>query len=244
MNLSILSRTPSDMEQTLDEPRATDFVAPYLFFASRDDSSEVTYVSPSVRDVLGYDHRTIPGMSYHHFVWEGDPLNEDIPECESEDLSDGHSIRALRSVLDSRGDRRILLVHTVGVSAIEGGPVIRRHNIARDVTESVTTHIRLMDRLKALEEASRRLSDQEREIADCILKGMMNRDIAKDLRISDRTVERRRAAILKHMNAANTSELVAKMVERNMLRTWTYAASDLQWQSARNSHVALAASAG
>ncbi|MEM6473875.1 MAG: LuxR C-terminal-related transcriptional regulator [Planctomycetota bacterium] len=229
------------MDLKLDEPRATDFVDPYLFFSSRDDTTEVTFVSPSVRDILGYDHKTIPGMSYHHFVWEGDPLNEDIPECEAEDLSDGHAIRALRSVLDSNGDRRILLVHTVGVAEREGGPIVRRHNLARDVTESVTTHIRLMDRLKALEEASKRLSDQEREIADCILKGMMNRDIAKDLGISDRTVERRRAAILKHLNAANTSELVAKMVERNMLRTWTYAASDLQWQTARNSHVATAA---
>ncbi|MEO1615587.1 MAG: PAS and helix-turn-helix domain-containing protein [Planctomycetota bacterium] len=227
------------MDLKLDHPRATDFVHPYVFFANHNRSSEVTLVSPSVRDVLGYDPEQIPGLSYNRFVEKGNRLNEDIPACETEDLSDGHSIRALRSVLDSSGNQRILLVHTVGVAEHEGGPVVRRHNIARDVTESVMTHRSLMSRLKDLETASGCLSDQEKQIAECIMKGMMNRDIARDLKISDRTVERRRASILKHMDAANTSELVAKMVERNMLRTWTYAASDLHWQSARNSHLAV-----
>lgn len=226
-------------DSALDQPRATDFVDPYFFFADR-EVSEVTYVSPSVETVLGYDPTKIPGLSYMQFLSEGDPLNDDIPECQDADLSDGSSIHALRSVIDAWGNRRILSVYTVGICEFPGGPVARRHNIARDVTESVTTHMRLMKRLKKLDEAARKMTLQEREIAERILQGMMNRDIAAELGISDRTVERRRASIMKHLDAATPSQLVAKLVERDLLQTWTYSASDAQWQLARNSHLALA----
>jgi PAS domain S-box-containing protein len=222
----------------LDLPRATDFVDPYFFFANR-GLSEVTYVSPSVRSLLGYDPDHIPGLSYTQFLYEGDVLNEDIGECQRTDLSDGSSIHALRSVRDSKGDCRVLSVHTVGVAEIEGGPIVRRHNIARDVTESVRAHKSLMSRLEKLEHAARQMTRQEREVAERILQGKMNRDIARELEVSDRTVERRRAAIMKHLDAATTPELVSKLVERDMLRTWTYSSSDSQWQMARNSHLVL-----
>lgn len=229
-------------DPSLDWPRATDFVDPYFFFSNR-GLTEVTYVSPSVQTVLGYDPSGLPGLSYDQFLCDGDPLNEDVPECQQEDLSDGSNIHALRGVLDVMGNRRILSIYTVGVSEFPGGPVVRRHNIARDVTESVQTHMRLMHRLQSLEHASRKLTLQERQIAEKILEGKMNRDIARELDISDRTVERRRAAIMKHMDAATIPELVSKLVERDLLRTWTYSASDAQWQRARNSHLAVAAAA-
>ena len=223
-------------DSTLDLPRATDFVDPYFFFSSC-GLNEVAYVSPSVQSVLGYDPNWIPGHSYTDFLFEGDPLNDDIAECQRADLSDGSSIHALRSVKNSNGDRRILSIHTVGVSKTPGGPVVRRHNIARDVTESVQAHTRLMSRLQALEQASRQMTRQERDVAERILQGMMNRDIARDLEVSDRTVERRRASIMKRLDAATTPELVSKLVERDMLRTWTCTANDTQWQMARNSHL-------
>ena len=229
-------------DSVLDLPRPTDFVAPYFFFANR-GASEVTYVSPSVEKVLGYDPNDIPGESYDQFLWSGDPLNSDIEECQLTDLSDGQSIHALRSVRNSEGQRRILSVHTVGVAEFKGGPVVRRHNIARDVTESVENHTRLTRRLQSLEHAVHQMSRQERDVADRILQGKMNRDIARELEVSDRTVERRRAAIMKHFNATTTPELVSKLVERDMLRSWTYQSSDTQWQRARNSHLAGVAAA-
>lgn len=224
----------------LDLPRATDFVDPYFFF-SNSDLTEVTYISPSVQNVLGYAPNRIQGNSYKGFLWEGDLLNEDIEECQRADLSGGRSIHALRSVKDSKGDRRVLSIHTVGVSETEGSPLVRRHNIARDVTESVKAHSELMTRLESLEQATRQMSTQENEVAARILQGKMNRDIARELNVSDRTVERRRAAIMKHLNAATTSELVSKLVERDMLRTLMHMASDAQWKTARNSHLAVAA---
>lgn len=225
---------------SLDQPRASDFVDPYIFFANC-PRTELTFVSPSVQDVLGFPPETVTGMSYHRYLCENDALNNDVAECERVDMSDGRTIHALRSVYDSSGNRRILSVHTVGVAETEGGPVVRRHNIARDVTESVRTHMRLMARLQDLDSAARKMTRQEREVAEGILQGKMNRDIAQELNVSDRTIERRRASIMRHLGAATTSELVSKLVERDMLRTWTFSASDLQWQAARNSHLAVAA---
>jgi DNA-binding NarL/FixJ family response regulator len=102
-------------------------------------------------------------------------------------------------------------------------------------------HMQLMMRLQLLEHAARRLNRQERDVAEKIMEGKLNRQIARELDISDRTVERRRAAILKHLNAATTPEVVSQLVERELLRRWLRASSDLQWQSARNAHLALAA---
>ncbi|OYP28412.1 LuxR C-terminal-related transcriptional regulator [Rhodopirellula sp. MGV] len=227
----------------LDLPQATDFVEPYFFFSSR-GRTELAYVSPSVERVLGYNPATLPGASYMDFLVSDDPLNDDVEECLNADLRGGRMIHALRSVFDRSGKRRILAVQTVGVSERPGGPVERRHCIARDVTDSVESHRQLMMRLHSLDRAARQLSSQERDVAERIMQGKMNRDIAIELNVSDRTVERRRAAIMKHLGAATISEMVAKLVERDLLRQWTYSASDAQWQTARNSHLAVTAVAG
>ncbi|MCC9600364.1 LuxR C-terminal-related transcriptional regulator [Stieleria sp. JC731] len=227
----------------LDLPQATDFTDPYFFFANR-GRTELTYVSPSIERVLGYNPTTIVGASYVDFLVSDDPLNDDVEECQNTDLSGGRTIHALRSVFDQSGRRRVLSVNTVGVCERPAGPVVRRHSIARDVTESVESHRQLMMRLHSLDRAARQLSSQERDVAERIMQGKMNRDIARELKISDRTVERRRAAIMKHLGAATVSEMVAKLVERDLLRQWTYSASDALWQTARNSHLAVTAVAG
>ena len=137
-------------------PRPTDFVAPYIFFATR-DIDELTFVSPSVSNVLGYDSKAVLGQSYTDFLIQDDPLNDDLRECQRASLPDGASIHALRSVRDIDGKRHVLSVHTVGVSEFEGKPATCRHNIARDVTESVESHGHMMMRLKELESATRGL---------------------------------------------------------------------------------------
>ncbi len=228
---------------TLARPGAPDIVDPYFIFSNR-DASEVTQVSRSVQQVLGYDPDTLPGLSYMQFLCENDPLNEDVEDCQKEQLSDGGTIHALRSVIDADGNRRILSVYTVGVAEFAGGPEIRRHNIARDVTTNVQTHIRLMARLRTLEDSANRMTPQEQDIAEKVLEGKMNRDIAIELGVSDRTVERRRATIMKYWDTSTTSELVSKMVELNFLRTWAQTANDSHWLTARNLHVALAENAG
>ena len=64
----------------------------------------------------------------------------------------------------------------------------------------------------------------------------MNRQIAAELNVSNRTIERRRASILKQLNAATTWEMVSKLVEREMLRSWSDNSGEKSWQMARNAH--------
>jgi DNA-binding CsgD family transcriptional regulator len=223
----------------LDMPHPNAFTKPYFFFSHR-VGTDVAHVSPSVRDVLGYDPRLIEGVSYRRFIIEEDPINADVPECQQMDLSDGKTLHTLRSVRDSDGHRRVLSVRTAGVSEFPGGPVVRRHSVARDVTVPVQTHLDMVARLRDLDDAAFRMNDQERRIADRILSGKLNRDIAIELGISDRTVERRRATIMKYFGVVTSSELASKLTERNLLRSWQSSGCDSHWQTARNSHVALA----
>jgi len=225
-----------NLASAVDLPHAIDFVDPYFFFSSR-QHCEITFASPSVRTVLGYDPQRLAGVSYTRFLWSNDALNADVEECQQMDLRGGQSVHALRAVLDAAGNRRILMVHTTGIPEAVGGPIVRRHTIARDVTHCVQTHAQLSGKLQTLELASRRMSWQEREVADRIVAGKMNREIAEELQLSDRTIERRRAAIMKHFGAATTSEMIAKLTELQLLKTCVQLGCDPHWRKARNAHL-------
>lgn len=56
------------------------------------------------------------------------------------------------------------------------------------------------------------LSPREREIAQHVVNGHSSKAIGKLLGISHRTVEVHRASLMKKLNAANTAELVSRMV--------------------------------
>ena len=217
----------------LDQPRPTDFVDPYFFISHR-GLSEITYVSPSVETVLGYNPNSMAGLSYETFLCRDDPLNEDVAECQHADLSGGGSLHALRCVRDATDNPRILSIHTVGVAQYEGGPIVRRHHLARDVTESVRRHLQMIKQLESLEHAASQMTDQERAVAERIMQGKMNRVIGRELDISDRTVERRRAAIMKHFQATTLAELISKLAQLDMLREWTNTDAETLWKTARN----------
>ncbi|QDV41612.1 Tetrathionate response regulatory protein TtrR [Stieleria neptunia] len=217
----------------LDQPRPTDFVDPYFFISHR-GLSEITFVSPSVEKVLGYAPNAMAGRSYESFLCQGDPLNDDVAECQHADLSGGGSLHTLRCVRDATGNPRILSVYTVGIAQHEGGPIVRRHHLARDVTESVRRHMQRIQQLESLEHAASQMTDQERAVAERIMQGKMNRVIGRELDISDRTVERRRAAIMKHFHATTLAELISKLAQLELLREWTKTDADTQWKTARN----------
>lgn len=56
----------------------------------------------------------------------------------------------------------------------------------------------------------RSLTPKERELAEFVVKGMMNREIAQMMNIAVRTVEVHRARVMEKMQAANLAELVNK----------------------------------
>jgi two-component system, LuxR family, response regulator FixJ len=63
-------------------------------------------------------------------------------------------------------------------------------------------------RRQRAEERLTRLSVGEREVLNLILEGKMNKEIALDLGLSTRTVEDRRAKLMKKMGAKSLAELV------------------------------------
>jgi two-component system, LuxR family, response regulator FixJ len=63
-------------------------------------------------------------------------------------------------------------------------------------------------RRQRAEERLNTLSPGERQVLDLILEGKMNKEIAVDLGLSTRTIEDRRAKLMKKMNAQCVAELV------------------------------------
>jgi two-component system, LuxR family, response regulator FixJ len=61
-------------------------------------------------------------------------------------------------------------------------------------------------REKPVQEGLERLSDSEKVVLDYLIQGMPNRSIAKTLNVSERTLERRRASLLKKLNAKTAAE--------------------------------------
>jgi RNA polymerase sigma factor (sigma-70 family) len=65
-------------------------------------------------------------------------------------------------------------------------------------------------RRKAIQERLSQLNEGERAVLDLVLEGKINKVIAEELGISTRTVEDRRARIMKKMGANSVAELVQK----------------------------------
>src|SRR5687767_14391782 len=61
------------------------------------------------------------------------------------------------------------------------------------------------------------LSPREREVLQLIARGRTNKDIAKRLSISVRTVERHRSSIMDKLGLQNRAELVAHAVQQGLL---------------------------
>ena len=67
---------------------------------------------------------------------------------------------------------------------------------------------RRLARRQRAEERLAKLTPGEREVLDLILEGKMNKEIAAELGLSTRTIEDRRAKLMKKMNAQCVAELV------------------------------------
>ncbi len=52
------------------------------------------------------------------------------------------------------------------------------------------------------------LTPREREVMDCVVRGLANKVIAMDLNLSQRTVEIHRARVMEKMNARSLADLV------------------------------------
>jgi two-component system response regulator FixJ len=125
--------------------------------------------------------------------------------------------------LSDRLDRFAVIVLTgeadvpMAVEALKAGALdlIEKPYAADAILGAVTGALRQLeahrDRTSRRAESSQRLSAlsaREREVLDGLLKGHSNKEIARDLAISPRTVEAYRANLMMKMGADSLSELV------------------------------------
>jgi LuxR family maltose regulon positive regulatory protein len=61
------------------------------------------------------------------------------------------------------------------------------------------------------------LSDRERKILDALARGLSSKQIARELGIAPRTVERQVENLRNKLNARNTPHLVAKALSRGLM---------------------------
>jgi FixJ family two-component response regulator len=64
------------------------------------------------------------------------------------------------------------------------------------------------ERRRGVEERFSSLTPREREVMDCVVRGLANKVIAMDLDLSQRTVEIHRARVMEKMNARSLADLV------------------------------------
>jgi FixJ family two-component response regulator len=64
------------------------------------------------------------------------------------------------------------------------------------------------DRRRAVEQRFATLTPREREVMDCVVRGLANKVIAMDLDVSQRTVEIHRARVMEKMSARSLADLV------------------------------------
>ncbi|MDM4016002.1 LuxR C-terminal-related transcriptional regulator [Roseiconus lacunae] len=209
-----------------DQPRLTDFVAPHAFI-SQDLSGNITEVSHSITEVLGYSPETLVGR----------PINTIFsPDCRANDYfrfaSDRRPTHLLLSLLSSSDESRVFSVYRN--RSIGSGQDDRYHNLLSDVTDEVRQYQTLKSRLETLQSIQRGLSDQEHQVAERIVNGMLNREIAEELQVSERTVDRRRASVMNHYGVDSTAELVCQLSELSHLKTFLQIAGQSTWRTAVN----------
>jgi two-component system response regulator FixJ len=127
-----------------------------------------------------------------------------------------------RRLLDNKVELPIVFVtgHAnvqMAVGAMQNGAVnflekpFREHDLwesVRKALEMDECNRRRKDRRHTVDERLNSLSTGEREVLDLILDGKYNKEIAADLGLSIRTVEDRRARLMRKMGANSVAELV------------------------------------
>ena len=213
-----------------DRPRPEDFAAPFFFFSTR-DTSRLSYVSPSVQSVLGYDPVKLLGGDYGDLLIPEDPLNADIGSARNGDRIEGVSTKALRAARHANGGRRVLTVHS---TLFVEGQLQRMHAIAQDVTEQWLATQHVQKRLSELRERVASLSSRDRTITEAAVQGRSNESIAEELAVSVRTVERARNRLRKSFQVNHVSEIVSLFSEcRTLEQIWSLKTNEL-WHDCHN----------
>ena len=198
-------------------PDLEQFTTPYFFFSSN-ANAEVTYVSASVEKILGYKPAEIFGRSVYEFLSSEDEVNRDFEQCKNERFEKNFvgKNQKLRAVHDRQGQRRILSVQTVGCQN-ELGQVIAVQGLAQDITEQYQVAYRMWHRLEQLQSLESKLSNREKEVLEMMVQGKLNKIIARELSVTERTIENVRARLKAKLQVDSIAQVASIATELKLL---------------------------
>lgn len=110
---------------------------------------------------------------------------------------------------------------TMAVEAMKDGAFefiqkpFRDQGLLDVISKALEKNMRTIDILskhKEIKEQINMLTGRERQVVDCVLDGKANKVIARDLGVSDRTVELHRSHAMKKLNVNSVAELVKLML--------------------------------
>ena len=199
----------------IEAPDVSSFAPPFFFF-SNNQLGEITFVSPSIKQVLGFTPENLIGRSIYDLFDMHHPLNRDVKRSMILRFRGDTTQHSLRAVLDRNGQCKLITVQTIGVKNVEGN-VVRNQGIAQDVSDRSIFTSKLVSKLADLQVIHDELTKREIVILDLVLRGEQNKSIAKQLDVSVRTVENYRKRLYAKFGADSIVDLVAKATQFRML---------------------------
>ena len=197
-------------------PKLDGFKSPFFFF-SNDQNTVIQFVSPSIKDVLGYSPASVIGRCYTDFLDEQHHLNKEIELLQQRRFNGDATHLSICVAIDASGSQRVIKFQTYGELS-EDGQVIAHHGLAQDISEAYRIGGEVSQRFKQLSEMEALLSEREKTVLRMVLCGRLNKSIARELSVSQRAIEMARSRIMKKFNAETAAELVGMAAELDTLR--------------------------
>tara|TARA_R110002049_G_scaffold27321_4_gene94479 strand:+ start:18846 stop:19610 length:765 start_codon:yes stop_codon:yes gene_type:complete len=199
-----------------EQPSPDRFVAPF-FFLSSDGNNRMTFLSRSVKHVLGYEPTHQLGRDYQELFVPNHPLNRGLSDSGGDDFQSQSNRREVRAVLHSDGNEKYICIQSYDEFS-DDGTILRKHTCAQDITAQYRQYMRIRDRIDELQQVMQRLTDREQRVLLLVGAGNLNKQIARKLSVSSRTVELARHRICEKFEVDNVTEAIAVEIELRLLQ--------------------------
>ncbi len=171
--------------------------------------SIINYTNTKLAKILNYDKDLITGKDFLNFVSEEDKIqvSEKMRKCNKE-IHASMQIEAYMENSDGRKIRAELMGRLINIKG--------KKNLIMNVRELLREKPAINKETKEIKDKVN-LSSREEEVLYYICKGLSNNEIAKELFISNRTVDKHRASLISKTNSKNTAELVAFAIKHRLI---------------------------
>jgi DNA-binding CsgD family transcriptional regulator len=190
---------------------ALDWLASPLFAFRMDSEFRLIQTSPSFLQFLGLPGGARIEKRLPDFLDRANPLNAQVLHsneiCSRNLLHGQHLVFRVNS-----SELKVVKFQTSPISVSK-----TLLAIGRDITQQFCGENDLRHRLEGLESTLSQLSLREKTVLDCVVKGELNKSIAKQLEVTVRAVERIRARLRKKFMAQTSAEMVSKATEYTVL---------------------------